>query len=280
MGLGDGGAIAAPVDAQHRLTAEAVARTLAAAGESREPGGPRRVIGVVAGAGSTATGAFDPLDELAALCEERGLWLHVDAAHGGGVALSPTHAGKLRGIARADSVVWDAHKLLMMPALITAVLFRRDADAYAAFAQRAEYLFDGRGEGSFDLGHRTLECTKRAMAIELWTALRVHGEGWFAAVVDRLHALAGELAARVAAAPDFELAIAPESNIVVYRLRDVDNRALRRRVVEDGRFYVVGTELAGSYWLRSTVMNPLIEPADLDALLDHLRTLARALPGV
>jgi L-2,4-diaminobutyrate decarboxylase len=267
MGLGDGGAIAAPIDARHRMTADAVARVLDTA--------ERRVIGVVAAAGSTATGAFDPLDELAALCAERGLWLHVDAAHGGGAALSPRHAGKLRGVERADSVVWDAHKLLMMPALVTAVLFRREHDSLLAFAQRAEYLFGA--EPHADLGQRTLECTKRAMAIELWTALRVHGEAWFAAVVDRLFELAGELAAKLGAAPDFELALPPEANIVVYRLRGVDNRALRRRVVEDGRRYVVGTELGGDYWLRSTVMNPLIQPADLDAMLDHLRALAREL---
>ncbi len=109
------------------------------------------------------------------------------------------------------------------------------------------------------------------MAIELWTALRVHGEAWFGAVVDRLFELADLLAARVRAAPDFELALEPDANIVVYRMRGVDNRALRRKVVEDGRRYIVGTELAGDYWLRSTLMNPLIEPEDLDALLEHLR---------
>nr|HEX4316179.1 pyridoxal-dependent decarboxylase [Kofleriaceae bacterium] len=264
MGWGDRGAIAAPVDARHHLTAVAVRRAL---DDARDVS----VIGVVAAAGSTATGAFDPLDELADLCAERDLWLHVDAAHGGSAALSATHASRLRGIARADSVVWDAHKLMMMPALVTAVLFRRQADAYAAFAQQAPYLFGA--DAGLDLGQRTLECTKRAMAVELWTALRVHGEAWFGAVVDRLHELAGELAARVSAAPDFELALAPESNIVVYALRDTDNRALRDLVARDGRFYVVGTEIRGRYWLRSTVMNPLIEPHDLDALLAHLRQL-------
>ena len=89
------------------MTATAVAEGLRA---GREQG--RRVIGIVAAAGSTATGAFDPLGELADLAAREELWLHVDAAHGGGVALSATHRGKLAGIQRADSVVWDAHKLL------------------------------------------------------------------------------------------------------------------------------------------------------------------------
>lgn len=280
MGWGDGGAIAAPVDSAHRMTAAAVEYAI-------EEASDRRVIGVVAAAGSTATGAYDPLDELADVAARHKLWLHVDAAHGGGAALSPAHRDKLRGIERADSVVWDAHKLLMMPALVTAVLFKREAHAYAAFAQEASYLFAAqRPEATWwDLGQRTLECTKRMMAIELWVALRAHGEHWFGEVVDRQHALAAELAAKVSAAPDFELALAPASNIVCYRHRppgltgaalDDHNRALRRRVVEDGRFYIAGTQLPAGYFLRSTLMNPLIETSDLDALLAHLRELCRA----
>jgi L-2,4-diaminobutyrate decarboxylase len=277
MGWGEGGAIAAELDGAHRMTA-------AAARAALERAGDRRVIGLVAAAGSTATGAFDPLDELADLAAERGLWLHVDAAHGGGVALSPSLRGRLAGIERADSVVWDAHKLLMMPALVTGVLFRREPHAYEAFAQRASYLFaSARPEETWwDLGQRTLECTKRAMALELWACLRAYGEEVFGAIVDRQHALAQELAGLVEAAPDFELALAPASNIVCYRHLpgagadlDAHNRALRARALEDGRFYIVGAGLPRGYFLRSTVMNPLTEPADLADLLAHLRELCR-----
>jgi L-2,4-diaminobutyrate decarboxylase len=281
MGWGDAGALAAPLDEHHRMTAAAVRAALAQAG-------PRRVIGIIAAAGSTATGAFDPLDELADLAAERGLWLHVDAAHGGGVALSAAQRGKLRGIERADSIVWDAHKLMMMPALVTAVLFRREAHAYEAFAQQASYLFAGSRpeETWWDLGQRTLECTKRMMALEVWACLRAYGEDLFGAIVDRQHELACELAALIEAAPDFELAVAPESNIVCYRHvpavgaalgadLDAHNRALRRRVVEDGRFYIVGTQLPRGYFLRSALMNPLIETGDLTGLVEHLRDLCR-----
>jgi L-2,4-diaminobutyrate decarboxylase len=277
MGWGDGGAIAAPVDARHRMTAAAVRAAL-------EEAGGRRVIGIVAAAGSTATGAYDPLDELADLAAERGLWLHVDAAHGGGAALSPSQRGKLRGIERADSVVWDAHKLMMMPALVTTVLFAREAHAYAAFAQRASYLFaEARPEDTWwDLGQRTLECTKRLMAVEVWACLRAYGDALFGAIVDRQLALARELAGLVEAAPDFELALAPESNIVCYRHvpgpgpdLDAHNRALRQRGLEDGRFYIAGTQLARGYFLRSAIMNPRTELRDLAALLEHLRESCR-----
>ncbi|MFN0248991.1 MAG: pyridoxal phosphate-dependent decarboxylase family protein [Kofleriaceae bacterium] len=283
MGWGDGGAIPAKIGETHQLTAKAVEDALATAGK-------RRVIGIVAAAGSTAVGAFDPLHDLADVADKHGLWLHVDAAHGGGAALSKTERTKLDGIARADSVVWDAHKLLMMPALVTAVLFKNGDHSYEAFAQRASYLFadgdpssDPRSDAKrmwWDLGTRTLECTKRAMAIEVWTALRVHGEEVFRLIVDRQVYLARSLAEKVTAAPDFELALAPQSNIVCYRYTgtagdlDAFNRALRQKVVEDGRFYIVGTQLPRGYFLRSTLMNPLTEPSDLDALLVHLRALA------
>ncbi len=283
MGWGDGGAIPANIGETHQLTARAVEDALATAGD-------RRVIGIVCAAGSTAVGAFDPLHELADVADKHGLWLHVDAAHGGGAALSKTERAKLAGIERADSVVWDAHKLLMMPAMITAVLFKDGDRAYDAFAQHASYLFAGGDPGSdprsdakrmwWDLGTRTLECTKRAMSIDVWTALRAHGEELFGAIVDRQCHLARLLADKVAAAPDFELALAPASNIVCYRYTggagdlDATNRALRQKVVEDGRFYIVGTQLPRGYFLRSALMNPLIEPGDLDALLVHLRALA------
>ena len=281
MGWGDEGAIVAPVDQQHRLTAEAVEKAMSF-------GHGKKIIGIVAAAGSTATGAFDPLHELADVAERHGLWLHVDAAHGGGAALSLGQRHKLSGIERADSIVWDAHKLMMMPALVTAVLFKNGAHTYEAFAQQASYLFANAApeETWWDLGQRTLECTKRMMAIEVWTALRVHGEELFGEIIDRLVVLAAEMAARLRNTDDFEVALDPELNIVCYRHRpyelepgpglDAHNRSLRQRVVEDGRFYIVGTQLPRGYFLRSTIMNPLIEPSDFDALIEHLRSLCRS----
>ena len=270
MGWGDAGIVTVPVDGDHKLRAAAVEAAIQATGDER-------VIGIVAAAGSTATGAFDPLDELADLAERRGLWLHVDAAHGGGALLSARHRAKLAGIGRADSIVWDAHKLMMMPALVTAVLFKQEGHAYEAFAQQASYLFAGGAPRDtwWDLGQRTLECTKRMMSVELWAALRQYGEGWFGEVVDRLFELTRVFADKITASGDFELALPPEANIVCYRLRGADNRALREACVRDGTFYIVGTQLDGSYWLRSTVMNPLTEAGDFDALLEHLRSLCR-----
>src|SRR6185436_2947579 len=139
-------------------------------------------IGVVANACSTSTGTFDPLEEISAFCERHDLWLHVDAAHGASALLSERYRHLLKGIERADSMVWDAHKMMLMPLLVSAVLFRDRAAGDGAFAQRASYLFDdaaqSRGE---DLGARTFECSKPALGFALYAAIMTYGTDLFAA---------------------------------------------------------------------------------------------------
>lgn len=278
LGWGAGGAIAVDVDDQHRLHAPDLPRALA---KARKAG--RLPIAVVASAGSTATGAFDPLDAVADFCEAEELWLHVDGAHGAAAALSPHHAGLVRGIGRADSVVWDAHKLMAMPALCTAVLYRDVDDAYGAFAQEASYLF-ARERQWWNLGLRTLECTKRMMSTILYASLRAYGVGFFRSYVERTFALGAALAARVTAAPDFELAVGPDANIVCFRYcpeaghPDLDalQATIRTRCRDAGRHYFVDTLLAGQRWLRCSLMNPLTTGEDLDSLLDEIRATAAA----
>lgn len=279
LGWGAGGAVAVAVDERMRLRADDLPRALAAA---RAAG--RQPIAVVASAGSTATGAYDPLPAIADFCADAGLWLHVDGAHGAAAALSPRHALLIAGLERADSVVWDAHKLLAMPALCTAVLFRDREHAYAAFAQEAAYLF-ARERQWWNLGLRTLECTKRMMGTILYASLRAEGVGFFRDYVERVFALGQALAARVDAAADFELAVPPEANIVCFRYRPVGGPApgpaldelqarVRTRGRDRGRFYFLDTQLAGARWLRTALMNPLTTDGDLDELLDELRALA------
>ena len=290
MGWGDAGVITAPVDAHFRLTGAAVEAALL---QAQADG--RKVIAIVASAGSTATGACDHLDELADVAAAHNLWLHVDGAHGASLAVaqSPTLRAKLRGIERADSVVWDAHKMLMMPALVTAVLFREEQHVYASFAQQAAYLFaQGQAPATWwDMGQRTVECTKRMMAMELYVSLRVHGAAMFSEIVERQCALGQLFAQLVAQADDFELALSPDLNIVCYRYLPVAWRAatsaeidqlqrdVRAALLADGTHYIVATTLPSGFWLRSAFMNPLATEDDLHALLAHIRSIGRAIVG-
>jgi L-2,4-diaminobutyrate decarboxylase len=279
MGWGEAGAIAVATDARFRLDPSDLPAALA-----RAEAAGRRVIAVVASAGATATGAFDPLPAVADFCAARGLWMHVDGAHGAALALSPHTRSLVDGIARADSIVWDAHKLCAMPALCTAVLFRERRDVYQAFAQEASYLFAGNDPDDewWNLGLRTMECTKRMMALKLHACVRAYGDGFFRDYVDRACALGAAFAARLEAAPDFELLTPPDANIVCFRYApagapkeglDELNLRLRAASIADGRFYILKTRVRGAVWLRTALMNPLTEDRDLDELLAYLRGL-------
>jgi L-2,4-diaminobutyrate decarboxylase len=277
MGLGAEGATPVPVDDQFRLRPEALAQ----AKQDAERRG-RKVIAVVASAGSTATGAFDPIDAVADFCAAHDLWLHVDGAHGASAMLSPTHRSRLAGLSRADSIVWDAHKMMLMPALATAVLFRDGKRSYEAFAQDASYLFEGRAPEDewFNPATRTLECTKLMMALKLYAALALHGPDFFADYVDGMFALASRFADRIAASPDFELATRPDCNIVCFRhVRpglagpelDRLQESVRSALVHEGAFYFVKTRLRAEVFLRTTIINPFTDDGDLAALLDAIR---------
>jgi L-2,4-diaminobutyrate decarboxylase len=292
MGWGSGGFVPVPVDARYRMRADALDAAMRAA-ESEG----RKVIAVAASACSTATGSFDPLPEIAAFAAERGLWMHVDGAHGASAALSSKHRHLVAGIERADSVVWDAHKMMLVPSLVTAVLFREGGRSYEAFAQEASYLFalghdraasgpkppraSAREEVWFDIGRRTLECTKRMMSLELYAALATAGTRFFDEYVTATFDLAARFAARLERELDFELPVEPACNIVCFRHRpstiaddgalDRLQVAIRRRLIADGAFYLAQTALGGRVYLRVTLINPLTTDADLEALVYRIR---------
>ena len=279
MGWGAGGAVAVPTDDRFRLRIDALGECLRRA---RSQG--RRVLAVVASSCSTASGSFDPLEEIADFCAANDLWLHVDGAHGASFALSDRTADRLRGIERADSVVWDLHKLMALPSLNTAVLFREGQRSYEAFAQEASYLFDDvePSEEWFNVGRRTMECTKRALSVTAYTMLETYGTAHFGRHVERLLDLTQHLTGLVEAAPDFELAVEPEANILCFRhvpaatsggLDELQAR-IRRRVLDGGRYYLVQARLRGALWLRTTLMNPHTTEADLAGLLDEIRAAA------
>ncbi len=278
MGLGKQGAWPVPDDAHFRLRADALADAKRAA----EAAG-RRVIAVVASAGSTATGAFDPLADVADFCAREGLWFHVDGAHGASAVLSEQQRPRLAGIERADSIVWDAHKMMLMPALVTAVIFRDGRSSYQAFAQEASYLFtDAAPEDQwFNRASRTLECTKTMMVLKLYVALAAYGRAYFGDYVDAMFGLAQRFADAVAAAPDFELGVRPDCNIVCFRYlggaaagRDALQDEIRRRLLASGTFYLVQTALPAGIFLRVTLINPATRDADLAALLEAVRGAA------
>ncbi len=278
MGWGEAGVVLIPTDEHYRMDTTQLERKLK---ETQAQG--RRVIAVVGSACSTATGSIDPLHEIADFAERHQLWFHVDGAHGASFVLDPILRKNMRGIERADSVVWDAHKMLLTPALITAVIFRKGRHSYESFAQKASYLFgdDHTEEDNwYDLGKRTLECTKSMMGFVLYASLATYGEAFFSRYVAGRVALAQSFAGLIREADDFELAVMPEANIVCFRYvvpgksdeaMDTLQERIRAQLIASGRYYLVQTRLRRKLHLRTTLINPTTELEQLKELLSDIR---------
>lgn len=277
LGMGDDAAIPVGVDERFRMRPQALD---AAWQVARDEG--RDIVAVAASACTTATGSFDPLPEIGAFCRERGLWLHVDGAHGASVLFSERYRSLVRGIDLADSIAWDAHKMLFVPGLVTAVLFRDGAHGYETCGQQASYLFGrARAEADFDVGLRTIECTKRMLAWKLWLALQWWGREGLATLVDDTLDRARSFGRLIQGQADFELWGEPAANIVCFRhtprglddpeALDALQARIRQQVVESGRFYLVQTRVGPRLFLRVTLMNVRTSDEDLSALLQALR---------
>ncbi|NUR91798.1 MAG: diaminobutyrate decarboxylase [Nonomuraea sp.] len=234
------------------------------------------VMCLVAAACSTGTGLYDDLRAVGEWCRERGVWFHVDAAHGASALLSPEHRHLLDGIGLADSLIWDAHKMLRTSSLAAAVLVRREADLDAAFQQEASYIFYG--EQGSDLIGRTVECTKAELGLKVFMNLAWRGERGLGAHVAARNATAHRFWELAGARPGFALPYEPESNIVCFRYGDGDQAAIRERLMADGTFHLTSTELGGVRHLRVTVMAPSTTDETLESLLDEIVRSSRRAP--
>jgi L-2,4-diaminobutyrate decarboxylase len=284
LGLGAGGVVTVPSDSSFRMDPTA----LRTAHREAERAG-RRVFALVGSACSTATGAFDPLNDLADYAAEHGLWFHVDGAHGAAAALSPEYRHLVEGIGRADSVVVDAHKMLHMPSLSTAVIFGRPGAADRTFHQEQTYIAfhdEGGAYSWWDSGLRTLECTKRMMALALYASLSEHGTERFREHVTRTFDLARWFGDLLRETPDFEVAVEPQANIVCFRhvpdgISDPDRfqSRIRDEMVRRGDFYILETRLPRGAHLRITIINDRTTQEDLRDLLTAIRDCGQAVRG-
>jgi aromatic-L-amino-acid decarboxylase len=278
LGIGSSWVRALPIDGERRLRPEAVAEAIDA-----DRGAGIVPIAVVATAGTTLTGAVDPIDALADCCAARGVWLHVDGAYGLPAARVPAAAPLFRGLERADSVTIDAHKWLYLPKACGIVLVRRRADLQAALGHEGAYLPHDREEGhAADI---TLEYSRPFRALKLWLALRVHGADAFRAAIERNLEQARLLYAAVLERPDLEpLPAVPQLSIVPFRhappgVDDLDahNAAIVRRLQEGGEFWVAHARIDGRVYIRPCIVNFRTGDADVLAFVEHVDRLGRAL---
>lgn len=274
MGWGEAGIIKIPVNARFQMRTELLEEYFQNAADSG-----LEVIAVVGSACSTSTGSFDDLEAIAAFCAKHNLWFHVDGAHGGASVFSQKYRRLVNGISLADSVVMDFHKMLLTPAVTTALVFKNGAHSHQTFSQKAQYLFGQATDPEwFNLARRTFECTKVMMGAKVYVLWRTYGTALFDTFVTRMYDLGAAFARLIQNRPDFELAVEPECNIVCFRYlgpgdAEANNRLnarIRKAIVEDGHFYIVQTQLRGFTWLRVTLVNPRTDEGILKALLDKV----------
>jgi L-2,4-diaminobutyrate decarboxylase len=268
MGLGEDAVVALEVDALERIVPDRLGPAL-----ERCRAAGRRPIALVAGACFTSTGLHDDLRAIGAVCRSEGIWFHVDGAHGASALLSDSLRGRLDGIELADSVIWDAHKMLRTSALCAAVLMRRGSALPAAFQQHATYLDVANASGLNTLD-RQIECTKAELGLKIFLSLAWQGEQAIAAYVEAQYEKALALWEMARARPGFSLPYRPEANILCFRYGDGDQMAIRDTLAAAGTFHLSTVELAGELHLRAAIMSQATSPATFTALLDAIEAVA------
>jgi aromatic-L-amino-acid decarboxylase len=277
LGLGSDAVRAIPIDANRRMRPEAVAAAIDA---DRLAG--ITPIACVASAGTTLTGAVDPIAGLADVCASRGVWLHVDGAYGLPAACAPSAKALFAGVERADSVSVDAHKWLYLPKACGIVLVRDESTLVEAFAHDESYMLHDENERH--AVDTTLEYSRPFRALKLWLAFRTHGAEAFRAAIERNLEQARLLRSLVEQHDDLELVGTPGLSIVPFRHlpgdgRDLDvhNLDLARELAADGRVYVSPALVDGSSVLRPCIVNFRTTDDDVRALVDVTRELGSRL---
>jgi L-2,4-diaminobutyrate decarboxylase len=274
LGLAPDAVVAVPVDHDKRMRTVALARELE---RCRQDG--LVPMAVVATAGTTDFGSIDPLPEIAALCAQYGVWLHVDAAYGCGLLASLKHRDRLSGIERADSVTVDYHKSFFQPVSSSAVLVR-DAATLRHATYHADYLNPRRTvtERIPNQVDKSLQTTRRFDALKLWLTLRVMGADGIGELFDQVCDLAAQGWRLLAADPRFDVVVEPTLSTLVFRYvpaavtdpADIDRANLhaRKALFASGDAVVAGTKVGGRHYLKFTLLNPETTPADIAAVLD------------
>jgi aromatic-L-amino-acid/L-tryptophan decarboxylase len=247
-----------------------VSELAAAVAEDRAAG--RKPFAVVATAGTTNTGAVDPLPSLAGLCRDEGIWLHVDAAYGGPAVICDAGRVLLKGIERADSIAIDPHKWLFQPYECGVLLVRHPGALAAAFALHPEYLADVSGRtGEVNFFDRGVQLTRGFRALKLWMTLKVYG---LAAVRRGIeHGIrTAERAEELLRSAGWQIATPAQLGIVSFRRGDDAARHLRTvsEMQAEGVAAISSTVLHGVTVLRMCTIHPATSESDLELTVSAL----------
>lgn len=272
LGLGRNSVRKIAVDGEGRMEVAALARTI----EQDVASGVLPLM-VNATAGTTVAGAYDPLSEISEVARRYNVWLHVDGAFGGTVLMSRRHRHLLAGCELADSFTWDAHKMMGVPLICSALLLRRRGLLIRNLDEGADYLFQSAAD-ELNPGKASLQCGRRNDALKLWAAWQVHGDRGYEARVDRCFELARHAVARIEAEPQLSLVAQPQSINVCFEVRDRSSAAICDHLDRQGRLKIGHGRVDGRRIIRLVCVNPELGEEGVDRVFDEILAAAAELP--
>jgi len=252
VGIGQDNVRKVPVDAEFRMRADALQALV-----ERDVAAGLRPCCVSATVGTTSTTSVDPVAAIADICARHGMWLHVDAAYAGAAALVPEFRWAFEGCERADSMVWNPHKWLMVPMDCSVFYTSRPEVLRRAFSVIPEYLATSSDPRAVNLMDYGVPLGRRFRALKLWFVLRAYGREGLAAAIREHVRLARCFTGLVENDARFELAAPVRFSVVNFRYRgsDDDNRRILERVNAPGEVFLSSTVLDGKYTLHLAVGN-------------------------
>ena len=279
LGIGTDNIVTIDTDDQFRMSIDALHRAL----EQHD-----NIICVIATAGTTNTGAIDPLSQIADLCAARDVWMHVDAAYGGGGLMSPELKPRYLGIERADSVVMDMHKWFFQSLAGSLLLYRDPSWARQLFTESSDYLRMNEDDSpeQFSFFSISPELSRRFRALPFYISMRHYGLERMGRNALHNVVCAQYLADRVQAEEDLQLVTAPQLSILCFRYRpcglDSDavdrlNTAIRDRIQLQGNYLISPTQVNGRPVLRVCIINHATRAEHVEGLLDSILRIGREL---
>lgn len=273
-----------PVDENQRMNPEFLADEIKKAKYQH-----KKIVAVVATAGTTGCGAIDPIDKIADITEKEGIYLHVDAAHGGGFLTSRQMREKFKGIERADSVTIDGHKMFYTYYPCGGIVFKDKSDPVNFLKQNANYIL-GKGE-HYDLGKSTIEGSRGTNgALQLYASILALGREGYETITDHTVKMTKYLAGLIDQSNVLQRTYDPEMNLLCFRyvpqsldlVKDLErinelNKELNQKIYSDGNFYLGEDKIIISgeecNVQRAIIMHPYVETYNLDALIEKVECI-------
>tara|TARA_B000000565_G_scaffold6650_2_gene5324 strand:+ start:2193 stop:3644 length:1452 start_codon:yes stop_codon:yes gene_type:complete len=278
LGMGTDNLIAVESDHQGKMSINSLKRKIA---EQKDAG--KIPFCVIATSGTTVKGAFDPLPEIAEICAEENIWLHVDAAWGGAALLSPETRNLMQGIEHSNSFCWDPHKMMGMPISCSTFLVNQQnvLREVCSHSNSAHYLLHKKN-AELDMGRMSLQCARRVDALKLWLTWRSIGnQGWSEKIENYMN-LTKYLSNRVKDEPTLELVLEPEfTNVCVryvghnlsHEFQDMITDQIRTEMFEQGKFMVTKALIDHRPILRPVIANPTVDQKSLDKFIAEITVI-------